>query len=61
MGSCTSQCFKLAAVHHNISSILSELDVGIYSTRGEWTDENKRLFYVNGKMVLSEHLILLLS
>ena len=47
-------------MYHNISTVLNELYVGIYSARGEWRDENNRLFYVNWKMVLSEHLTLLL-
>ena len=34
--------FKWAAVYHNISTILSELKVGIYSVKGEWKNENYR-------------------
>jgi hypothetical protein len=29
-------------VYHNISNVLSELDVGIYSASGDWTNENNR-------------------
>jgi hypothetical protein len=35
-------CFIWAAVYHNISAPLRDLDVDIYRSRGEWTDENNR-------------------
>jgi hypothetical protein len=36
--------FQKAAVYRNISNILSELDVEIYSGRVGWTDEDYRTF-----------------
>jgi hypothetical protein len=35
-------CFIWAAIYHNISTVLSELDVGIYSAGGDWTNEINR-------------------
>ena len=37
-------CFKWATVYHNISITLSNLDVGIYRARGEWTNKKKQTF-----------------
>jgi hypothetical protein len=37
-----STCFIWAAVYHNISAPIRDLDVDIYRARGEWTDKNSR-------------------
>jgi len=37
-----STCFTWAAVYHNISAPIKDLDVDIYRARGEWTDKNSR-------------------
>jgi hypothetical protein len=35
-------CFIWAAVHHNISTIIYDLDMETYRRREDWTDENNR-------------------
>ena len=35
-------CFIWAAVYHNISVLMKDLDMEVYRARGNWTDENKR-------------------
>jgi hypothetical protein len=35
-------CFTWAAVYHNISTIIHDLDMEIYRAKGDWTDENNR-------------------
>jgi hypothetical protein len=37
-----AECFTLATLYHNISTILDELDVEEHRSRGHWTDENNR-------------------
>jgi hypothetical protein len=33
-------CFTWAAVYHNISTVIENLDIEIYRPMGDWTDEN---------------------
>jgi hypothetical protein len=35
-------CFIWAAVYHNISTVINDLDVETYRAKGDWTDENNR-------------------
>jgi hypothetical protein len=35
-------CFIWAAVKHNISTVIENLDIEIYRAMGDWTDENNR-------------------
>jgi hypothetical protein len=35
-------CFVWAAVYHNISTILNDLNMKIFRVLGDWTDENNR-------------------
>jgi hypothetical protein len=35
-------CFIWAAVYHNISTIIHDLDMDIYRAARDWTDENNR-------------------
>ena len=35
-------CFIWAAVYHNISAVIKDLDIETYSAMGNWTDENNR-------------------
>jgi len=35
-------CFIWAAVYHNISTVIKDLDIEIYRARENWTDENNR-------------------
>jgi hypothetical protein len=37
-----SMCFTWAAVHHNISTIMYDLEMENYRRREDWTDENNR-------------------
>ena len=37
-----STCFIWAAVYHNISTLIKDLDVETYRAMGNWTDENNR-------------------
>jgi hypothetical protein len=52
--------FQKADIYRNISNILSELDVGIYSGRGDWTDEDYRPFLCEMEVGFFEYLTLLL-
>jgi hypothetical protein len=36
-------CFKWAAVYHNISTVINDLNMENYRAKGGWTDENNRL------------------
>jgi hypothetical protein len=36
------ECFKWAALHHNISTMLNDLVVGTQCAKGYWTDENNK-------------------
>jgi hypothetical protein len=35
-------CFIWAAVYHNISTVMNDLDIQSYRAKGGWTDENNR-------------------
>jgi hypothetical protein len=35
-------CFIWAAVYHNISTVINDLDMEIYRAKGDWTDDNNR-------------------
>jgi hypothetical protein len=35
-------CFKWASIYHNISTILTDLNIEIYRGKKKWTDENNR-------------------
>jgi hypothetical protein len=37
-----TSCFIWAAVYHNISTVINDLDIETYRSRGDWTDENNR-------------------
>jgi hypothetical protein len=35
-------CFIWAAVYHNISTVIKDLNINIYRAMGDWTDDNNR-------------------